>query len=117
MKTRILFLLCSLVLCLCIALPSDSNTLPTRQDVEQMTEQAAAEALQPYRRGQILESWGAPAHTMDALSSTLVDCYDAPTRGGWICVGYRIHSTPGDSVSDVAQDFPVSWVRFQTVTP
>ena len=117
MKTRILFLLCSLVLCLCIALPSGSDTLPTPQDVEQMTEQAAAEALQPYRRGQILESWGEPAHTMDALSSTLVDCYDAPTRGGWIIVGYRVHSNSSGSVAEASQDFPVSWVRFQTITP
>ena len=118
MKTRVLFLICSFALCLCISFFSGSDTtLPLPQKVEQMSEQAAAEALRPYRRGQILEVWGEPSHTMDALSSTLVDCYDAPRRGGWICVGYRVHSTPGSSVSESSHTFPVSWVRFQTTNP
>ena len=117
MKARVLFLVCSLALCLCMSLFSGSDTLPLPQKVEQMSEQAATEALRHYRRGQILEVWGEPGHTMDSLSSTLVDCYDAPQRGGWICIGYRVHSTAGGSIAEASREFPVSWVRFQTVTP
>lgn len=89
--------LCALLLCtaltLTLALSRRQRGVPSLEHLETLTEETALDALSGFSRGDLLDAWGSPQHTVDALSSQYADCYDAPTRGGWIVVRYNTHDT------------------------
>nr|WP_325298683.1 hypothetical protein [uncultured Dysosmobacter sp.] len=89
--------LCALLLCTALALTPvlsrRQSGVPSLERLETLTEETALDALSGFSRGELLDAWGSPRHTVDALSSQYADCYDAPTRGGWIVVRYDTHDT------------------------
>lgn len=85
-------LLCT-ALALTPVLSRRQNGVPSLERLETLTEETALGALSGFSRGELLDAWGSPRHTVDALAGQYADCYDAPTRGGWIVVGYDTHDT------------------------
>lgn len=90
MKLR--FALCSLLLVLLLPLLTacgeSEKTVPPLEEVEAMTAEEATEALDGFRRQDILDAWGEPQDVSDAMESLRMDLYDAPTLGGWVVVQY-----------------------------
>ena len=115
MKLRLT--LCSLLLVLLLPLLTacgeSKKTVPSLTEVETMTAEDAAEALNGFRRQDILDAWGEPQDVSDALSSAYMDLYDAPTLGGWVAVRYDA-SGLADPDADL-NTLPVDGVELQTI--
>ena len=112
-------LVCILVLppALLVFRSTTSGDMPSLAAVESMSKEDAANALAGFRRKDVLDAWGQPREVHDALSNTLIDTYDAGTRGGWIAVYYDASkfSGPVDPASPDADTLPVKLVELQTI--
>lgn len=115
MKLR--FALCSLLLVLLLPLLTAcgerEKAVPPLTEIEAMTAEEATEALDGFRRQDILDAWGEPQDMSDAMESLYADLYDAPTLGGWVVLQYDTSDiTDPDTELDT---LPVKAVDIQTI--